>query len=160
MTSLADGCVLDASVALAVTLNESLRDSAQATVAAVAHGVGRLVAPTLFDVECASGVVKAVRQGRLRADLWVEAWLGLLDLPVERISSPTAVFQGIQLALESGVSAYDAVYVALADELELPLVTADARLVRALAGSPHAILYVGDVDLSGPPPRRSHARSG
>ena len=146
MTSLADGCVLDASVALAVTLDESLRDRAQATVAAVAHSVGRLAAPTLFDAECASGVVKAVRQGRLSPDLWVETWIRLLELPVERLSSPTAVLRGMHLALERGVSAYDAVYVALADELGLPLVTADARLVRALVGSPHSVLYVGDVD--------------
>jgi predicted nucleic acid-binding protein len=38
-------------------------------------------------------------------------------------------------------------YVALADELDLPLLTADARLARALAGSRHSIVYVGDVDL-------------
>ena len=79
--------------------------------------------------------------------MWAEAWLGLLELPVERLSSPTAVFQGMQLALDRGISPYDALYVALADELELPLVTADARLVRALADSPHSIVYVGAVDL-------------
>jgi predicted nucleic acid-binding protein len=51
------------------------------------------------------------------------------------------------MALQHGVSVYDALYIALADELELPVLTADARLARALAGGPHSIVYVGDVDL-------------
>ena len=34
-----------------------------------------------------------------------------------------------------------------AAEEELPLVTADARLVRALAGSPHVVVHLDDVEL-------------
>jgi predicted nucleic acid-binding protein len=57
------------------------------------------------------------------------------------------VFEALGLALEYGISAFDAVYVALASEEGLPLVTADARLVRALAGSPHSALHLEDVEL-------------
>jgi predicted nucleic acid-binding protein len=39
------------------------------------------------------------------------------------------------------------VYVARGLELDLPLVTADARLVRALAHSPHPVVLLDDVDL-------------
>ena len=40
-----------------------------------------------------------------------------------------------EIALSAGISFYDALYVALADELALPLVTADAVLARRLAAT-------------------------
>jgi predicted nucleic acid-binding protein len=83
----------------------------------------------------------------LEAGTCATALLGTLQLPVERLLSPSSVFDALRLALEYGISAYDAVYVALAAEERLPLVTADARLVRALAGSPHACLHLDDVEL-------------
>jgi predicted nucleic acid-binding protein len=141
------GCVLDASVALATALDEPLGESARTLVSALARGAGRIVAPPLFDAECAAGVVKAVRRGRLRSGLWEETWLGVFDLPVERVTSPVATLEGMRIALAHGISAYDAVYVGLSDEMRLPLITADARLVRALAGSPHDVLLLDDLAL-------------
>jgi predicted nucleic acid-binding protein len=41
----------------------------------------------------------------------------------------------LQVALDHGISAYDAMYVALSLSTGLPLVTADDRLVRMLSGS-------------------------
>jgi predicted nucleic acid-binding protein len=105
------------------------------------------VAPRLFDVECAGALVKAVRRRRLDEARALDDLLDLLDLPVERLHSPAYVYSGLGLALKYGISAYDAVYVALAAEERLPLVTADARLVRALAGSPHVALHLDDVEL-------------
>ena len=141
------GCVLDASVALALTLEEPGAAAAARLIASQAVGRARLVAPSLFDVECASGFVKAVRRGRLEAETCATALISTLQLPVERLQSPASVFDGLGLALEYGISADDAVYVALASEEGLPLVTADARLVGALAGSPHTVLHLDDVEL-------------
>jgi predicted nucleic acid-binding protein len=141
------GCVLDASVALALTLEEPGAAAAARLIASQAVGRARLVAPSLLDVECASGFVKAVRRGRLEAETCATALISTLQLPVERLQSPASVFDGLGLALEYGISAYDAVYVALAAAEGLPLVTADARLVRALAGSPHTVLHLDDVEL-------------
>jgi predicted nucleic acid-binding protein len=98
-------------------------------------------------VECASGLVKAVRRRRLDAARALDDLLDLLELPIERLGASGEEVQALELALEYGISAYDAVYVALASEEGLPLVTADARLVRALAGSPHAVLHLDDVEL-------------
>jgi len=141
------GCVLDSSVALSLTLEEPGGVAASRLMAAQALGRARLVAPQLFDVECASGLVKAVRRGRLEAATCAAALISTLELPVERRQSPASVFNGHRIALEYGISSHDAVYVALAAEERLPLVTADARLVRALAGSPHAVLHLDDVEL-------------
>lgn len=42
------------------------------------------------------------------------------------------------IALACRVSVYDALYVALANKLDAMFVTADMRVIRALAGTPHA----------------------
>jgi len=141
------GCVLDSSAALALTLDEPGAAAVARLIASQASRRARLVAPLLFDVECASGLAKAVRRRRLDGARALDDLLDLLDLPVERLQSPASVFEALGLALEYGISAYDAVYVALANEEGLALVTADARLVRALAGSPHAVLHLDDVKL-------------
>jgi predicted nucleic acid-binding protein len=141
------GCVLDSSAALALTLDEPGAAAVARLIASQVSRRARLVAPRLFDVECAGALVKAVRRRRLDEARALDDLLDLLDLPVERLHSPAYVYSGLGLALKYGISAYDAVYVALAAEERLPLVTADARLVRALAGSPHVALHLGDVEL-------------
>ncbi len=141
------GCVLDASAALALALEEPGAAAAARLIASQASKRTRLVAPRLFDVECAGGLVKASRRRRLEAAQALDDLLDLLALPIERLEATGIEVEALLLALEYGISAYDAVYVALAAEERLPLVTADARLVRALAGSPHAVLHLDDVEL-------------
>lgn len=81
------------------------------------------------DVEVASSLRRRVHLGWLSAN---EGWR-LLDayrwMAVTRHSS-FAMFDRIW-ELRENVSAYDAAYVALAEIIECPLVTADARLSRA-----------------------------
>ena len=139
--------MLDASVALALVLIEPWSARAEYIMDSLAAGSSRIVVPWLFDLECASGLVKAVRRRRLDSDRALDHMLDLLDLPVERLEASRAEVEALLLALEYGIYSYDAVYVALAAEERLPLVTADARLVRALAGSPHAVLHLDDVEL-------------
>ena len=81
------------------------------------------------DVEVASSLRRQVHLGWLRAE---EGWR-LLDtyrwMAVTRHSS-FAMLDRIW-ELRENVSAYDAAYVALAEIIDCPLVTADARLSRA-----------------------------
>jgi predicted nucleic acid-binding protein len=59
-------------------------------------------------------------------------------VPVEALAE-----QAFEIADASSITIYDALYVAAAGELDCALVTADARLVRALSGTrwePHAVL--------------------
>jgi len=142
-----EGCVLDASVALALVLIEPWSARAEHVMDSLAAGTARLATPLLFDLECASGLVKAVRRRRLDPARALNDLLDLLNLPVERLKASGVEVEALLLALEYGISAYDAIYVALAAEERLPLVTADRRLVRALAGSPHAALHLDDVEL-------------
>jgi predicted nucleic acid-binding protein len=53
----------------------------------------------------------------------------------------------LELAVASGCTAYDAAYVALAQQVDLPLVTADAALVRRFAGSEVVVQALGDIEV-------------
>jgi predicted nucleic acid-binding protein len=86
-------------------------------------------APHLFDLEVAQVLRRLATQDAIsgqRADTALQA---LLDLRVERY--PHHNFLPRVWQLRHNLSAYDAVYVALAETLDAPLVTRDARLAAA-----------------------------
>ena len=85
--------------------------------------------PDLADVETAAVLRKRWLVGTLSDMRFAEAVDDLMALPLHRF--PARPFLRRVAALRAGVSAYDAVYVALADSLDCELVTADARLGRA-----------------------------
>ncbi len=116
--------VLDASAALKMILHHEGSDALAARV------VGEDIhAPALIEVEVVSGLRRLLRQRRIAED---RAMIGLewfLDLAIE-------VHSGVELArrifgLRHSLSAYDAAYVAVAELIGAPLLTADGRLSRA-----------------------------
>lgn len=89
----------------------------------------RLLAPALVDLEVTSALRGALRAGRL-ADRRARQALADLDaLPLVR--APHAPLLARVWELRDNLTPYDAVYVALAEALEAPLLTADARIGRA-----------------------------
>lgn len=113
--------VVDASAALSALLTEGparrlLRDE-------------QLCCPHLVDSEVASGLRRGVRVKRLPAEAaWaaLQAWrrLAVHRFPIHPLLD--RVWQ-----LRDNLTAYDATYVALAESLDSPLATADARLSRS-----------------------------
>jgi predicted nucleic acid-binding protein len=88
-----------------------------------------LHAPALCDVEVVSAFRRALRTKLMpepRAALALEAYL---DLPLARHGHTGLMVRA--LALRGNFTAYDAVYVALAERLGAELLSADAGLVRA-----------------------------
>lgn len=113
--------VIDASAAVLGLLNNG-------ETRAMVQG-GPVACPHLADSE----VTHALRAQVIRGDLDpVDAWRAIdtwSRLGIERFS-----VQGLLRRiweLRDNVSAYDATYIALAEALEVPLVTADGRLARA-----------------------------
>ena len=86
-------------------------------------------APDLVDVETVAVLRKRWRGGDLTARRFKAAVDDLLALPMARF--PTGPLMGRAYELRANVTPYDAAYVALAETLGYPLVTADARLSRA-----------------------------
>jgi predicted nucleic acid-binding protein len=85
--------------------------------------------PTVADIEVASALRKRVYLGQITAN---EGWRALETyrwMAVTRHST-FAFFDRIW-ELRDNLTAYDAAYVALAEIIDCPLVTADARISRA-----------------------------
>ena len=85
--------------------------------------------PHLADVEVAQALRRYVRQGALDSDSAASALADLRALELER-HAHDALLDRVW-SLRENVTAYDAVYVALAEALDAPLVTCDGRLARA-----------------------------
>ena len=95
-------------------------------------------APHLVDVEVLSALRRLVASSELTAARAGEAITDLLDLPIERY--PHDILVPRVWELRENFSAYDASYVALAEAVAdepVPLLTADARLARAVADLLH-----------------------
>lgn len=135
--------VIDASVAIKWVVEEA------GTAPAVRLRRHRLRAPDLLIAECGNILWKKVRRAELseaeamlaagllqRADIGLEPMRPLLE-PATRLA----------FALDH--SAYDCVYLALAQQLGCPMVTADARLcrkVQAAALAPQPLLLADIAD--------------
>lgn len=85
--------------------------------------------PALCDVEVAAGLRRAVLQRALSAQRAMLALEDYRDLPLTRHGHLALLPRVLQL--RANLSAYDAIYVALGEQLGAALLTADARLRRA-----------------------------
>ena len=118
--------VVDASALLEVVLRSSRAVAVEAHI--FAPGV-TLHAPHLVDVEVAQVLRRYALAGELDPGRGRAALVDFADLPLSRY--PHHVFLPRIWELRDNLSAYDAAYVALAEALEAPLLTCDARLARA-----------------------------
>lgn len=88
-----------------------------------------LVAPNVVDLEAASALRGLLRGGKITKSLADRAMAQLPAFPLERV--PQQRFLPRVWELRENLTPYDAAYVALAEQLGAPLVTADAKLQRA-----------------------------
>ncbi len=84
--------------------------------------------PDLADVETMSTLRRRWLAGDLDAERFQQAIDDLLALPLARV--PVGPLLQRVYELRANVSAYDACYVALAEELDCPLITSDRRLAN------------------------------
>lgn len=94
-----------------------------------------LHAPALIDAEVASAVRGLLRTSKPRVSITIERAEEMLtdfaDLPLQRYAMQP--FHRRVLALRHNFTAYDAFYVALAESLDMPLLTDDEKFGRASA---------------------------
>ena len=99
-------------------------------VAALIAGV-RLIAPEMLDAEVLSALRRNVQAREISEARALEALARLEALPVERVSHRTLTRAA--WALRHNITAYDALYVAIAQERGATLLTYDGPLSRAPA---------------------------
>ena len=116
--------VADASVLAAALFKEQGRDEARALL----HGRS-LHAPHLLDFEIANVSLKKLRHEGLSADAIAEALRAFRRFPIERHA--VDLERMTVLAQRYGLTAYDAAYLCVADELAAPLATLDDKLGEA-----------------------------
>ena len=89
----------------------------------------RLTAPELVDLEVTSVWRRQVRDGAMDARRAALALADLIALPLRR--APHRALLARCWELRDNLTVYDAAYVALAEALEVTLLTGDGRLARA-----------------------------
>jgi predicted nucleic acid-binding protein len=117
--------VLDASAAVELVLGTAVGSRVRERVG----GSETLHAPHLIDLEVAQALRRLVTADEITAHRADGAVSDLGALRVRRY--PHDVLLPRVWALRDGLTAYDAAYVALAEALDAPLVTRDARLARS-----------------------------
>jgi predicted nucleic acid-binding protein len=136
--------VVDASVGIKLFVEEQLSERALAIFSHLAADPpAELYVPDLFYIECANILLKYTRRfGRSLEDSKADL-ADLSRLALRSTSTADLMEKALLLASEKDLSAYDACYAVLAEQLEIPLVTADQPLARKI----ETAIFLGDLDV-------------
>lgn len=118
-------CVVDASVGIKKFIMEPLTPKVDQLFAHLVDPNTRLYIPDLFYVECTNILWKYIRAGVYDS---AEAQANLADLQLLRFtptSTADLVQSALPLSIAHGISAYDACYLALSQQNDVPLLTQD-----------------------------------
>jgi predicted nucleic acid-binding protein len=125
--------VLDASVALKWVLPEPYADKARQLRDDFRKAVHELLSPDVFTAEVGHALARAERRGIIPATAGAILLADILSTPPQLFPNhPNLIARGFAIASSMRVGVYDCVYVALAEQENCDLVTADDKLVNSL----------------------------
>ena len=137
-------CVLDASVGIKLFVEEEFSDKVQQLFAKLADDPqAEIHVPDLFYVECANILLKYTRRFDRPLEDSLADLKDLNELALTITSTTELIEDALKLADEKKLTAYDACYAVLAPKLDLPLVTADAPLAKAIDWA----VWIGDLEI-------------
>jgi predicted nucleic acid-binding protein len=133
MNSVPIRCVVDASLGIKLFVEEEFSDKVQSLFIQLADETpAELYVPDLFYIECANILLKYTRRyKRPLADSQADL-ADLNKLALKSTSTADLMEDALTLAYEKNLTAHDACYAILAQKLELPLITADEQLAKAI----------------------------
>lgn len=126
------GWVVDASVIAAAFFRERHAGPSVKVLSSKAE----LQAPDLVIAEVGNVIWKRHRRGEIDADEARELLADVVSLPLRLAAVEDLAEPALRLALETGRTMYDSLYLALAVQAKSVMVTADERLLNALADTP------------------------
>mgnify|MGYP003869530629 CR=1 FL=1 len=96
------------------------------------YSLGQLsiAVPVLLFYEINNLLESAVRSRRIEHDDALQALDDFLALNLTAYSSESLLKRALRIALSFDISSYDASYLALAEELKIPFITADQKLIN------------------------------
>lgn len=124
--------IVDASVAIKWFADEAGADEAARTLA------DDLVAPSLILGEVANGLWKKWRLHEVSREQSLVAVANLPDMLTELYPLTALADRAVQLSFEYDHPVYDCFYLALAERLQIEIVTADVRMVNKFASTQFA----------------------
>ncbi|ELS01716.1 putative nucleic acid-binding protein [Xenococcus sp. PCC 7305] len=128
-------CVIDANVGIKRFIADPLSAKTKQLLDTLSNPQTEIFIPDLFYIEIANIFWKYVRAELYSADQ-VQIDLDILKrFPFKVISTSELMGEAVNLAINFGISAYDACYVALSRRVNAPLLTLDKKLIKALVGS-------------------------
>lgn len=127
--------VLDTSVAVKFFLPETERDEALSLLAAIERNAVKLLAPSTVQPELFNALWQQHRRGLLSSQEVREFWETFSFIPIDLYASEDLMPLATALALETSVIIYDALFLALAQQADAVLITADSKLLKALEGT-------------------------
>ncbi|MBM4388077.1 MAG: type II toxin-antitoxin system VapC family toxin [Deltaproteobacteria bacterium] len=125
--------VLDASVVAKLFFPEDKSDSAKELVESAVKKAVPLYAPALLFIEIASVAWKKCRLGEMGSKDAASVIQALQSFPLEFIPLDVLSAPALEIALHTGCTPYDGVYIALADAVGGVVKTADAGLVKIIS---------------------------
>jgi predicted nucleic acid-binding protein len=148
MTTAAEAFVVDASVAAKWHLKgEVYDDQARLLLTRLGEGRAALAAPSQIRYEVPAAITAATlgRAPRLSHEDGLSAIAEFLRLPLVPYddSGLILVLGAYALVHRHGIAFYDALYLALAQRLAVPLLTADRRLYQRI-GRLREVVWLGD----------------
>ena len=134
--------VVDASVAAKWVVEE-----AHSAKAVRLLNCDEIHAPDHWLAEAVNVIWSKVLKGDLDASDAAERVTALTRSPVIGVPIAELMARALTIAVEHSVTIYDSLYVALAEERALPLVTADEKLVRRFRDTPlsRLVTWVGEL---------------
>ena len=136
--------VLDASVGIKLFIDEEFSDKVQRLFAKLAEDPqAEIHVPDLFYIECANILLKYTRRFNRPLEDALADLRDLNELALKVTWTSELIEDALLLASEMKLTAYDACYAVLAQKLDLPLVTADAPLAKAIDWA----VWIGDVEI-------------
>jgi len=126
---------LDPSVALAGVMPRPHSSKAVQLLDDYRHQVHKLIAPSVYPAEVASGLTKSERQKLIQVGEARTFFLALLKYPPVLHDSDPLLLRAIDISSQTRAGLYDCLYVALAEREGCKLVTTDQRAINSL--SPH-----------------------
>ena len=139
--------VVDASVAIKLFINEPLSDQAEALFSILEAAPAALYVPDLFFIECANILWKHIKRFGYPEDKALEDLAALKDLALHRFAATDLMEDALGIAVAHDITAYDGCYAALGKQLNIPVVSADEKLVRKMADTVHVVEWLGHFTL-------------
>ena len=135
------GFVVDASVAIAWIFEDEVTPETEAVLDRLSDQEAH--APGLWELEIANVVLSAERRGRISEIATAQIMERLRDLPIRINPDNPRLHHLLEVARRYGLTSYDAAYLTLALQLNLPLATLDRDLAAAAGLADVALVING-----------------